>query len=183
MNFIQLVFKMKRGEPMLFNFEKPLVVQKDGTIIVEANHRQFQIIQPMLSQMATLEKATLSTYTYRISTYSIWSAKLQGIEITEIINFLNEHCKYPLAQQIVQFIEDQFNRCNSIGMEKHDEQCLLTFYDQSVAELLLNDRELSKLLISKHETIDGWIFSEINRGKLKHFVYITAILSMIVLDM
>lgn len=152
---------------MLFNFENPLVVQKDGTMIVEANHRQFQIIQPMLSQMATLEKATLSTYTYRISSYSIWSAKLQGIQITEIINFLNEHSKYPLAQKVVQFIEDQYNRCNSIAMEKRDEQCLLTFYDQAVAEILLNDRELSKLLISKHETNDSWIFSEINRGEIK----------------
>ncbi|QOY34349.1 DNA repair helicase XPB [Anaerobacillus isosaccharinicus] len=149
---------------MLFNFENPLVVQKDGTIIVEANHKQFPIIQPMLSQMAILEKATLSTHTYKLSPYSIWSAQSQGIQVTEIINFLDEYCKYPLAQSVVQYVEEHYQRANSIIMEKINGECLLIFKDEGAKQTLLKDKKINKLL---EKGKDQWCFQEVSRGELK----------------
>lgn len=149
---------------MLFNYDNPLVVQKDGTIIVEVNHKQFPIIQPMLSQMAILEKATLSTHTYKLSPYSIWSAQTQGIQVTEIINFLNEYCKYPLAQNVVQYIEEHYERANSIFMEKHQDDCVLIFKDEEAEQVLLKDTKIKKLLTRKN---GYWNFQELYRGELK----------------
>ncbi len=149
---------------MLFNNENPFVVQSDGTIIVEANHRQFPIIQPMLSQMALLEKATLTTHTYKLSPYSIWSASAQGIQVTEMINFLNEYCKYPLATSVIRAIENYYQRANSISMGKKFDQYFLTFTDQLVENSLLKDRKLQKLLTKKGER---WYFQEAHRGEIK----------------
>ncbi|MFN7250967.1 MAG: DNA repair helicase XPB [Anaerobacillus sp.] len=149
---------------MLFNHDNPLVVQKDGTIIVEANHSQFPIIQPMLSQMAILEKATLTTHTYKLSPYSIWSAQSQGIQVTEMINFLNEYCKFPLARTVVEYVEDHYQKVNSIVMEKIVEDCVLTFKDEAAQQLVLKDNEIKKLLIKRDK---HWHFSETDRGLLK----------------
>jgi DNA excision repair protein ERCC-3 len=149
---------------MLFKYDNPLVVQKDGTIIVEANHKQFPIIQPMLSQMAILEKATLSAHTYKLSPYSIWSAKSQGIQVTEIINFLNEYCKYPLAQTVVQYVEDHYQRADSIIMQKNEADCILIFMDKAAQQILLKDSKIKKLLTKKN---NQWHFQETHRGDLK----------------
>ncbi|MCT8139050.1 helicase-associated domain-containing protein [Anaerobacillus sp. CMMVII] len=152
---------------MLFNYDNPLVVQKDGTIIVEVNHKQFPIIQPMLSQMAILEKATLSTHTYKLSPYSIWSAQTQGIQVTEIINFLDEYCKFPLAQAVVQYVEDQYQRSNSIHMEKNQGNCVIIFKNEQAQQLLLNDHTIKKLVTKENE---NWYFQEKHRGEIKaHF--------------
>ena len=152
---------------MLFNYENPLVVQQDGTIIVEINHNQFPIIQPMLSQMATLEKASLSTHTYKLSPYSIWSAQALGIQMTEMINFLNEYCKYPLAQKVVQFVEDHYYRSKAIGMEKQEEGCVLTFRDKSTAGTLLKDQKIRELVTCKDHKKNEWFFKEDDRGEIK----------------
>jgi DNA excision repair protein ERCC-3 len=149
---------------MLFNHDNPLVVQKDGTIIVEADHSQFPIIQPMLSQMAILEKATLTTHTYKLSPYSIWSAQSQGIQVTEMINFLNEYCKFPLARTVVEYVEDHYQKVNSIVMQKIEEDCVLTFKDEAAQQLVLKDNEIKKLLIKRDK---HWHFKETDRGLLK----------------
>ncbi|OIJ09781.1 hypothetical protein BKP35_14945 [Anaerobacillus arseniciselenatis] len=152
---------------MLFNYNNPLVVQQDGTIIVECNHKQFPIIQPMLSQMATLEKASLSSHTYKLSPYSIWSAQTVGIQMTEMVNFLNEYCKYPLAQKVVQFIEEHYYRSKAILMEKHEDGCILTFRDKRTAEIVLKDRKIKKLVTCKDKEKNEWFFNEDNRGEIK----------------
>ncbi|OIJ17722.1 hypothetical protein BKP45_19320 [Anaerobacillus alkalidiazotrophicus] len=152
---------------MLFNYENPLVVQSDGTIIVEANHKQLPIIQPILSQMATLEKATLSTHTYKLSPYSIWSAASQGLQVTEIINFLNEYCKYPLAQKVVKYVEDHYYRSNSIRIEKIDDDCVLTFSYQKDEDLLLQTSSLRSLLKKYGSKKNQYVFNEQHRGNIK----------------
>ncbi|RXI98130.1 helicase [Anaerobacillus alkaliphilus] len=149
---------------MLFNKENPIVVQRDGTIIVESNHKQFSIIQPMVAQMAILEKATLSSQTYRLSPYSIWSAQSQGIQLTEIINFLNEYSKFPLAQSIIQFIEDQYIRSSAIVIEKLIDGCGVTFEDKHAEVTLLKDPKIKKLL---QKVNNYWLFNESNRGEFK----------------
>lgn len=155
---------MKEGLQMFFNDENPIVVQRDGTIVVEANHRLFPIIGPSLSQMAILEKATLSTYTYKLSPYSIWSAQGQGIEVTEIINFLNEYSKFPLAQGVIQYVEENYQRANAIVMEKIADQFVLSFSDKDTEKVLLKDQKIQKLLKKRNNM---WQFEEVHRGELK----------------
>ncbi len=149
---------------MLFNNENPLVVQRDGTIIVDINHKQFSIIQPMVAQMALLEKATLSTHTYRLSPYSIWSAQNQGIQVTEMINFLNEYSKFSLSQSIMDFIEEQYHRGNSIVIEKHSGRLVMIFRDKHAEQTLLKDKKMKKLLTKEN---NDWYFDETDRGEIK----------------
>lgn len=149
---------------MFFNSDNPLVVQSNGTIVIETGHKKFPIIQPMLSQMATLEKATTTTYTYKLSAYSIWSAHSQGIQVIEIINFLSEYCKYPLSQLFVENLEQLYQRSTSVFMEKKSGQCLLRFTDKFVEQTLLKDDELRGLL---NKSVNDWFFSEEDRGEIK----------------
>lgn len=152
---------------MLFNYENPLVVQKDGTIIAEVTNKKFSIIQPILAQIATLEKATLNSHTYKLSPYSIWSAYNQGIQLTDLLNFLNEYCKYPLAQSLVEFIEEQYDRVNAITMDKVEGKGVLTFKEAHIANTLLKDLNLSKWLKKMNDTNLFYSFNEKDRGEIK----------------
>ncbi|MCD8502535.1 MAG: helicase-associated domain-containing protein [Bacillaceae bacterium] len=151
---------------MLYDPNKPLVVQSNGVIVAEVNHDQFQIIQPILHQIASLQKVTTNAYTYQLSSYSIWSAQKLGIQFDEFINFLKEYCKFEVSQTIVQYIQDQYDRSLAVTMKKEGTLHTVRFSSTEIASILLKDKAVKKLL-KRTEDAKTYEFELRSRGKLK----------------
>ncbi len=160
------VNEIKRMFFMLYDPNKPLVVQSNGVIVAEVNHDQFQIIQPILHQIASLQKVTTNAYTYQLSSYSIWSAQKLGIQFDEFINFLKEYCKFEVSQTIVQYIQDQYDRSLAVTMKKEGTLHTVRFSSTEIASILLKDKAVKKLL-KRTEDAKTYEFELRSRGKLK----------------
>lgn len=151
---------------MFYNPKNPLVVQGNGMIIVETNHEQFRIIQPILNQIASLQKVTQSTYTYQLSSYSIWSAQKQGIQSNDMINFLQEYCKFELAQSVTKYVKEQYERALAITMDKLGDRYTVQFKTKKIASALLIDKVINRLLV-KTESETKFEFQIGHRGEIK----------------
>lgn len=151
---------------MLYDAKKPLVVQSNGVIIAEVNHNQFKIIQPILQQVASLQKVTTNSHTYRLSPYSIWSAQKIGISYEDLLNFLKEYCKFELSDTLVHFIKEQYDRSLAIAMRKKADSYIVKFESTDTVRILLKDPSIMKLL-TQTEDEKTFEFQKESRGQLK----------------
>ena len=85
---------------MLYHSENPLIVQSDGTILLEVDNLRFVQARDSLSRFAELEKSPEHIHTYRITPISLWNASSLGISSGEVLNDLTRYSKYELPQNI-----------------------------------------------------------------------------------
>jgi DNA excision repair protein ERCC-3 len=95
---------------MQFQPENPLIVQGDGSLLLEVASARYEEARDFLARFAELERSPTHIHTYRITDLSLWNAAGAGLSAQEIGEGLREFSKYQVPGRVVTDIEEKVSR-------------------------------------------------------------------------
>ncbi len=98
----------------------PLIVQGDGSLLLDVHDRCFEAARGSISAYAELEKSPEHVHTYRISPMSLWNAAGAGWESDEVTASLKKWSRYPVPGNILSQVEDVLSRWGNIRLVESD---------------------------------------------------------------
>ncbi len=155
---------------MLFNPANPLIVQGDGTLLLEVDNPRYAGARDLLARFAELEKSPEHIHTYKITSLSLWNAAAAGLGGPEICDGLVEFSKYEVPERVTEDIEERLSRFGKVALlppeEDEPEMFRLEVIDPTVAKkIVLNKRVVSQLAGAVREGL--YRVPLINRGTVK----------------
>ena len=84
--------------------ERPLIIQSDRSILVEAHHPLYEEVRDRLAQFAELEKSPEHMHFYRVSQISIWNAATLAVPLDSILEYLETRSRYPVPRALLKEI-------------------------------------------------------------------------------
>jgi len=104
--------------------EPPLIVQADGAVLLETQHPGYEAARERLAAFAELEKSPEYVHFYRITPISIWNAAALGERADEVIPWIEQNARFPVAKEITERITEWFRRYGLMRLEKDGEDRL-----------------------------------------------------------
>ena len=101
--------------------EPPLIVQADGAVLLETQHPQYEAARARLATFAELEKSPEYVHFYRITPISVWNAAALGASSREVLDWLSEHSRFPIASEVTDRIAEWFRRYGLLRLERLDD--------------------------------------------------------------
>jgi DNA excision repair protein ERCC-3 len=148
-----------------------IIVQSDGTLLLDVHDPGFDAARAEVSAFAELEKSPEHMHTYRLSPLSLWNAASAGIGAGRILEILEEHGRFDVPDNIRFFITDTISRYGSICLYDlgDDNKLFLDVPESSVRQELMSNRAVSKLLtpFDTHSR-SGFLVELYDRGTIKH---------------
>jgi DNA excision repair protein ERCC-3 len=95
---------------------KPLIVQSDGTLLVEAAHPEYPELRDQLVRFAELLKSPDHFHTYRLSRISLWNAAANGCTPEQVLTLLHAHSRYALPLHLQQLVLAEMNKYGSLQL-------------------------------------------------------------------
>ena len=80
--------------------DRPLIVQGDHTVLLEADHPMYSPARDALARFAELEKSPEHVHTYRITPLSLWNAAGAGTTVDDILGALEQFSKYDIPANV-----------------------------------------------------------------------------------
>ncbi len=145
--------------------QKPIIVQGDGTVLLEVDNPLYSDARDFLGLFAHLDKSPEYMHTYKITNLSLWNAAALGIDPEEIIKRLREYSKFPVSAGIEANIKEIMSRFGKLELRRADEGIYLYSEDPDLLSQLVKHPRLTGLFEGEGE--HGFKVSEIMRGKLK----------------
>jgi DNA excision repair protein ERCC-3 len=131
---------------MQYNPSNPLIVQGDGTVLLEVHNPLYEEVRDQLSRFAELEKSPEHIHTYRITPLSIWNAAAAGLTLGDIRHTFEGYSKYDVPSHVMGDIEDYLSRFGKIQLMPGDEDfLLLETTDGDVTRKLARSKVVSQL--------------------------------------
>ncbi|MBT5737659.1 MAG: DEAD/DEAH box helicase [Planctomycetes bacterium] len=149
---------------------KSLIVQSDGTLLLEVHHPSAQRLRHELAAFAHLEKSPEYFHEYRITPISLWNAAQSGWSRERIVGLLTDNARYPVPKALIDVIDkalESFGRFELVRGEESDDLILRPRDAEDDHLTVLCQRpSLAKILV---EPIEGnaYIIDPIQRGALK----------------
>ena len=107
------------------NYENPLIVQSDRTLLLDVHAPLAEECRNALIPFAELEKSPEHLHTYRLSPLSLWNAASAGFSADDAVAVLEKYARYDVPQSIPQWIQEISNRFGTLrlipGPEKETE--------------------------------------------------------------
>jgi DNA excision repair protein ERCC-3 len=126
--------------------QKPLIVQSDGTLLVEAAHPDYPLLREQLLGFAELLKSPDHFHTYRLSRISLWNAAANGRTPEQVLTTLHQFSRYALPLHLQQLVLNEMNKYGSLVLDQGD-GCLVLHGER---ELLDDLRRLPELKEHQH---------------------------------
>ena len=146
--------------------ELPLIVQKDGAVLLETLHPDYEVTRERLSRFAELEKSPEYVHFYRITPISIWNAAALGQTAADVIPWMAANARFPVAKEISERIAEWFRRYGLLRLEKFESGCLqLLSDDAAVLAELIQHKALQQLVACDQE--GRVLLPEAARGDVK----------------
>ncbi|PWK15527.1 DNA repair helicase XPB [Tumebacillus permanentifrigoris] len=95
---------------------KPLIVQSDGTLLVETAHPVYPELRDQLVRFAELLKSPDHFHTYRLSRISLWNAAANGCTPELVLTLLHAHSRYALPLHLQQLVLAEMNKYGSLQL-------------------------------------------------------------------
>jgi len=131
---------------MQYNPANPLIVQGDGTVLLEVHNPLYEQARDQLSRFAELEKSPEHLHTYRITPLSIWNAAAAGLTRADIRRAFEDHSKYDVPPHVMAEIEDHLARYGKVRLlPGDDDYLLLETSDTDVARKLARSKAVGQL--------------------------------------
>ena len=146
--------------------EPPLIVQTDRTVLLETQHPQYEAARDRLARFAELEKSPEYVHFYRITPVSIWNAAALGESLDDLLGWLVQNSRFPIAPPVLAQIREWFVRYGLLRLVAAGEGRLrLTCEVPGVIETLAALPALADLFAPGD---DGTVLvTEAQRGELK----------------
>ena len=130
----------------------PVIVQADGKVLVEANHRDYEKTREFLTKFAELESSPNSLHTYKITSISLWNAASSGLSTDEIIDGLNALSKYPMPREVEDLIAGTLERYGLVKLVPHpddDNRIRIELETAYIQGLIVDDVTINDLIIEE----------------------------------
>ncbi len=147
----------------------PLIVQSDFSLYLEVFNPKFEIVRNGITKFAELDKSPEYVHTYKISALSIWNAASSGIDIEDIVSFLNQWSKIDVPKNVItemRTIYKRFGIVEILKCENDPNRLILHIREKNLETEVLSNPKLKKFLLDKID--DGYYHIDLlSRGTLK----------------
>jgi len=136
---------------MFFNVANPLIVQGDGTLLLEVKNDRYEEARDFLARFAELEKSPEHMHTYRITSLSLWNAASAGLGAHDIVAGLTDLTKYELPVNVGNDIREKIGRFGKVVLTRGDDDengqqtLLLAVLDDGVARQIVSTEKVYRL--------------------------------------
>lgn len=145
--------------------ELPLIVQSDGSILLDVHTAYCDEARLSVALFAELEKSPEHIHTYRVSPLSLWNAASTGISAESILASLDRWSRYPVPDNVRENIIQLVSRFGIVRLKAEDNDSLLLVVDDSNIRLELeNHKRLAGLL---EPCAPGFRVRLVDRGAVK----------------
>ncbi|MFC5986347.1 DNA repair helicase XPB [Marinicrinis lubricantis] len=145
---------------------RPLIVQADGTVLLEIAHPLFEACQAELAKFAELVKSLDAFHTYQISKLTLWNAASNGIDGQYVVKWLKGSSKFGVPESLAQDILQYIGNYGKVQLTREKEGLVLTFSDETCAEQLMRETIVSQCMLGKKSELSLWI-DPVHRGTIK----------------
>ena len=98
------------------NFENPLIVQSDKTLLLDVHAPLAEECRNDLIPFAELEKSPEHLHTYRLTPLSLWNASSAGFGPEDAVAVLEKYARYDVPQSVVMWIKEIASRFGKIRL-------------------------------------------------------------------
>jgi DNA excision repair protein ERCC-3 len=130
---------------MIFNPENPLIVQGDGSLLLEVNNDLYSEARDFLARFADLEKSPEHIHTYRITSLSLWNAAGAGLTVAELAEGLHRFTKYEVPKKVLEDVGEKIERFGKVVLRRDEtdpEMLLMEVSDKHVARKVATSKKV-----------------------------------------
>ncbi|UOF89709.1 DEAD/DEAH box helicase [Fodinisporobacter ferrooxydans] len=147
-------------------FSRPLLVQSDGTILLNTTHSDYAEVRRQLLQFAENIKSPEYIHYYKISRLSLWNAAAIGWTSTRIVQILEDNSEYPVQPAMKHRIIDEFQKYGLLRLVPfRDPDYLLLLGDASILNEFQRTGDFQTIPVER--VPEGLICSRDHRGSVK----------------
>ncbi len=133
-----------KGEANLDNL--PVIVQMDGTILLDVHHEKTEEARIILAKFAELEKSPDHFHTYRVTSLSLWNAASAGHDSQEILRELRALSRYEVPATIQRLIVETMDRYGLLELHKGENSLVLSSKDYLVLQEVIHHKSIAPLV-------------------------------------
>ena len=100
----------------MVNLNNPLIVQSDGSLLLEVHSPRYEAARDALGRFAELEKSPEHIHTYRVTPLSLWNAAAAGAQVNDVIATLEAFAKYGVPQNVAANVRDWLGRYGKLRL-------------------------------------------------------------------
>jgi len=97
-------------------FDNPLIVQSDRTLLLDVHAPRAEECRNALIPFAELERSPEHLHTYRLTALSLWNASGAGFTVHQAIDVLREFARYDVPQSVEAWIEETAGRFGKLRL-------------------------------------------------------------------
>jgi DNA excision repair protein ERCC-3 len=152
-----------------FNPDNPLIVQGDGSLLLEVDNDLYEEVRDFLASFAELEKSPTHIHTYRMTSLSLWNAAGAGMLAEELSEGLLKYSKYEVPPEVLEDVAEKLSRFGKVVLtasEDDDAVLLLHIKDPAVARKAARNK---RVVAETNGAVSEGIFRVplANRGTIK----------------
>ena len=129
--------------------KKPIIVQSDGSLLLDVHNPSFEEARSDISVFAELEKSPEHMHTYRLSSLSLWNAASAGITPEEMIKNLSRWSRFEVPENVIFRITESAGIFGKIILKATDDpyELILTASDDRLYNEIKSIKKLQKILL------------------------------------
>ncbi|MFS0727746.1 DNA repair helicase XPB [Paenibacillus sp. 1P07SE] len=152
---------------MELQMQGPLIIQSDGTILLDNRMPGSEQAAEVLAGFAELIKRPGDLHTYRISPLSVWNALSAGASGPQLMEWLAAFSRYELPATVEADMQRWIDRYGTLQLVRQGDQLLLQGKADDTLLAAFDSAPLRDMLDS-HEAAGGrWLVDAAQRGNLK----------------
>lgn len=145
-----------------------MIIQSDYSIFLETHHPDYEAERDFLSLFAQLEKSPEYIHTYRITLLSLWNAAVMRIPLQNILTGLKSYSKFPVPENVIQYISDYYQRYGRLKIKDYDENFYLLSAPGPDKIFLKKQKKIQHLF--EGDVPEGFLIRKLNRGTIKQYL-------------
>ena len=98
------------------NYENPLIVQGDRSLLLDVHAPLAEECRNALIPFAELEKSPEHLHTYRLTPLSLWNAASAGFSADDAAAILQKYARYDVPQSVIAWIKETASRFGKITL-------------------------------------------------------------------
>ena len=148
---------------------KPVIVQSDGSILLEVQNDAYEDARDAILPFAELVKSPEYVHTYRITPISLWNAASIGAACDDVMNALALYSRYEIPAIVEKRIRDAFSRWDAVRLVPAGEELRVEVKEKNILERLLVNKQVQEYITSVSPG-KGFSISKGVRGRFKHIM-------------
>jgi DNA excision repair protein ERCC-3 len=146
--------------------ERPVVVQSDGTVLLDVTGPHAVVARDALAAFAHLERSPEYVHTYRITPLSLWNAAAAGVGAEHVEEALARLSRYPVPELVGRTVRDAAGRFGRLRLVPNDDGALLLLVPEPALRRELG-RSSRLVPFWAAERENGFAIRPLHRGALK----------------